>query len=251
MKQVPCFKASQLLRRIPRQDCHLHSTFSDGKASWQAMVEQAAKISLEQITFTDHVNQTSTWVPEYAQTIRRAQQESSFGPQIFLSAEVKAANITGTPDINPEYLRLFDYLVGVIHRYPMNDGGFHRFQDLTPAQAQDIDYSVTRMLILHPDVDVIGHLGGTFSHYFGEYAPGLLEELVDLAVTHGKVVELNSNVRYRHQFERILQQCLASDALITLGSDAHTPEELGGCIGQVEQRLEPLVKKGHHVSEKG
>lgn len=247
----PWFRASALRQQVPRQDCHVHSTFSDGKATWLAMVEQAAKISLEKITFTDHVNQSSTWVPGYVQTIREAQKERTFDVDIFLSAEVKAADVDGTPDIDPEYMGQFDYLVGVIHRYPKTGGGLHVFKDLTREQAQDIDYSVSRRLILHPDVHVLGHLGGTFSHYFGEYAAGLLEDLVDLAATHGKVIELNCNDRYRHQFDRILRRCLATDCLITLGSDAHTLEELGGCIGTVEKKLEDLSQKGSYDNAKG
>ncbi len=251
MKQIPCFKASDLLRQVPRQDCHVHSTFSDGKASWSAMVEQADKISLEQITFTDHVNQSSTWVPDYVKTIRQAQSEGRCGENVFLSAEVKAADVSGTPDIAREYLEHLDYLVGVIHRYPKRDGGFHAFVDLTAEQAQEIDYAVSRKLIMHPDVDVIGHLGGTFSHYFGEYAAGQLEELVDLAVACGKVVEINSNLRYRHQFDRILARCIAADALITLGSDAHSIEELGGCVDTVQERLEGWALEGKYVRAKG
>lgn len=237
MKPIPCFPASDLLRQIPRQDCHIHSTFSDGKATWRAMAEQAEIISLQHITFTEHVNLTSTWVPDYVETIRRAQEDSSFGCRIFLSAEVKAADVFGTPDIHQGYLAQFDYLVGVIHRYPKNGGGLHAFKDLTPEQAQEIDFTVSRNLILHPEVDVIGHLGGVYAHYFGEYAPGMLEELIDLAVGCNKVVELNTNDRYRHQFDRILSHCLATNAWITLGSDAHTTQELGGCIDRVKQRL--------------
>lgn len=247
----PWFRASVLRHQVPRQDCHVHSTFSDGKATWSAMVEQAAKISLEKITFTEHVNQSSTWVPGYVQTIRNAQKERSFNVDIFLSGEVKAADVDGTPDINPEYLSQFDYLVGVIHRYPKIGGGLHNFKDLTQEQAQDIDFSVSRRLILHPNVHVLGHLGGTFSHYFGEYAVGLLEELVDLAAAHGKVIELNSNDRYRHQFDRILRRCLATDCLITLGSDAHTLDELGGCIGRVEKKMADLPQKGIYGNPKG
>lgn len=251
MKQIPCFRASELLRQVPRQDCHVHSTFSDGKASWLAMVEQAEKISLEQITFTDHVNQTSTWVPDYVQTLRQAQSEGRCGENVFLSAEVKAADVSGTPDIAGEYLELLDFLVGVIHRYPKAGGGFHVFKEMTAEQAQEIDYAVSRKLIMHPQVDVIGHLGGTYSHYFGEYAPGLLEDLVDLAVACEKVVEINSNLRYRHQFDRILRRCIAADALITLGSDAHSIEELGGCVAAVQERLAAWAMEGTNVRAKG
>ena len=48
-----------------RQDMHVHSTFSDGRDTIEANVEEAEALGLTQLTCVDHVRVDTEWVPEF------------------------------------------------------------------------------------------------------------------------------------------------------------------------------------------
>ncbi len=125
---------------------------------------------------------------------------------------------------------MVDFIVGVLHRYPNGNGGYFSFKELQRAEAMEIDYRLSLALIANPGVDVFGHPAGVFSTYFGEYDRDKLRHLITMAVSQGKVIELNSKPRYRQVFPIILERCLELDCLVSIGSDAHRPDELGHVI---------------------
>ena len=238
MKHVPCFRASELLEAIPMQDTHIHTRFSDGRNSYQEYIDRAYDLGLETIAFTEHADDTSPWFPEYVETLRRAHDEHAGKLRVCVSAEVKAAEHDGTPNMSLARMAHVDYLVGVIHRYPMGGDKWHEFDELSAEQALDLDYEISKGLASHPDVDVLGHPGGVYAHYYGSYDESRMRNIVDVANQNGTVIEINSHERYQRHFKMILDRCFELDALITLGSDAHGAEELGDVITATREWVE-------------
>ena len=46
-------------------DCHMHTSWTDGKNKVEEMVNQAKKIGLKSIAFTEHVDERTDWFPEF------------------------------------------------------------------------------------------------------------------------------------------------------------------------------------------
>ncbi len=223
----PFFLAGDLLRvGIPRINAHMHTGLTDGKGVPEDFVREAKALGLTDIAFTEHMDDTSVWFDDYIAS--RSRLRSLAAPmRVHLAGEIKVADPDGRLNISPERLKKLDFVVGVLHRYPDGRGGYHAFRDLSPAEAQEKDFNLSLALLKNPLVDVWGHPAGVYAHYFGPYDRDRLEHLVKTAADNGKVVELNTNARYRCVFPVILKKCLELNCVVSLGSDAHDVSELG------------------------
>jgi putative hydrolase len=211
---------------IPLVDAHIHTTLTDGRSAFDEYALRAKDLGLKAIAFTEHMDDTSVWFDDYL-ALRERINELAAPVKVYFGAEVKACRIDGTLNLNFKRAIKLDFIIGVLHRYPDGTGSYHSFHDLSAAQAQEIDFELSRALLSNPLVDVWGHPGGVYATYFGAYREELLRELVAHAERNGKVVEINSKPRYRPVFQVIYEECLRRDCLISIGSDAHEVSELG------------------------
>lgn len=224
----PFFKASTLqTNNIPQIDSHMHTNWTDGRSTFEEYVLRAKELKLESIAFTEHADDKSPWFSEFI-FIKDRIRELASPVKVYFGAEVKAAHTDGTLSMGEERIHQLDFIMGVLHRYPNGNGGYHSFKDLTPEYAQELDFELSRALLSNPLVDVWGHPGGVYVHYFGAYRESMMRELIALAVRNGKIVEINTNMRYRSVLPVIYDECIARDCLISVGSDAHEVSELGG-----------------------
>jgi putative hydrolase len=223
----PFFKANALLTpNIPRVDAHMHTNWTDGKDSFKDYALRAKELNLDAIAFTEHTDDKSPWFQEYL-AIQEEVRELASPVKVFFGAEVKAAHTDGTLSMSEERIIKLDFIVGVLHRYPDGNGGYHNFKNLTPEEAQQIDFELTRALLANPRVDVWGHPGGVYVHWFGPYNEKLMRELIRIAEHNNKIVEINTNLRYRSILPVIYDECVTRDCLISVGSDVHQLSELG------------------------
>ncbi|MCY7350560.1 MAG: PHP domain-containing protein [Cytophagaceae bacterium] len=235
----PFFPARQLLETgVPMIDAHgLHTAMTDGQGTLEAYVLQGKKLGLEAVAFTEHASdQTSYDFELYAQSKARL-QELAHPMRVYVAAEVKLAHTDGTLDISPERAALVDFIVGVLHSYPDGNHGYLKNKSLDRDIALKLDYTLSKALIQNPRVDVWGHPVGVFSNFYGPYDADKLRELVVLAARQGRIIELNSAYRYRHVFSSIVETCLEINCLISIGSDAHQPSELGHVVGHLRDYL--------------
>ena len=233
----PFFRARELLRgQIPRVDAHIHTALTDGRGSLEDYVLQARELGLHAIAFTEHADDTSTWFEEYVASKDRLQKLA--GPvRVYFAAEVKLIRADGALALNPRKIQMLDFVVGVIHRYPDETGNFRPFDTLSPEEAMDMDYRFSLALLSNPLMDVLGHLGGLYSFKFGTYDEAKLKALIVAAASRGRVVEINTNPRYRDAFKPILDTCLDLDCMVSIGSDAHDPSELGHAVRFLRDEL--------------
>lgn len=233
----PFFRAGDLLQGgIPRINAHAHTALTDGKGALEDYVRQAQSLGLTDIAFTEHMDDTSVWFDEYIASRERLQKLAD-PVRVYLAGEIKAADPDGRLNMSPERMKKLDFVVGVLHRYPDGRGGYHAFRDLSPADALEKDFKISLALLKNPLMDVWGHPAGVYAHYFGDYDRARLEYLVEFAADCGKVVELNTNERYRRVFPVILKKCIELNCMVSLGSDAHDVNELGSCAEVVRKAL--------------
>jgi len=238
----PFFRAHELATgKIPQIDAHMHTALTDGHGSMEDYVSRARELGLSAIAFTEHADDTSVWFEAYAHDKERL-RKLAFPIQVYLAAEVKVAHTDGRLALSEPRLSMADFIVGVLHRYPNGDGGYFSFKELQRAAALEIDYRLSLALVANPVVDVFGHPAGVFSTFFGEYDRDKLRHLITVAASHGKVIELNSHPRYRHVFPVILERCLELDCLVSIGSDAHSPDKLGHVVTALTSAM------NHHAS---
>lgn len=234
----PFFPARQLLDGVPRVDAHgLHSTLTDGQATFEDYIRRGKALGLEAVAITEHAADQSSYDFEaYARSKARL-QELAWPMTVYLAAEVKLAAPDGTLDLGPERRALVDFVVGVLHSYPDGHGKFIFPKKLDRDEALETDYRLAKALIHNPAVDVWGHPAGVFAHFFGPYDEAKLRELVAEAAQAGRVIELNSAPRYREVFPVIVETCLELNCLVSIGSDAHHPDQLGHVVGHLETYL--------------
>jgi len=223
----PFFKASILRTpNIPQIDAHMHTDWTDGKSTFEEYALRAKALKLESIAFTEHADDTSPWFADFIAIQDRIRALAS-PVKVYFGAEVKVAHTDGMLSMSEERIRQLDFIVGVLHRYPNGNGGYHVFKDLTQEYAEQLDFELSRALLSNPAVDVWGHPGGVYVHYFGAYRESWMRELIALAERNNKVVEINTHPRYRSVLPIIYDECIVRNCLISIGSDAHAVRELG------------------------
>ncbi len=234
----PFFSARQLLDGVPRVDAHgLHSTLTDGQATFEDYIRRGKALGLEAVAITEHASDTTSYDFEaYARSKDRL-QELAWPMKLYVAAEVKLASPDGTLDLSAEHRALVDFVVGVLHSYPDGQGKFIFPKKLQRDEALDMDYRLAKALIQNPAADVWGHPAGVFANFFGSYDEEKLRELLTEAANAGRVIELNSAPRYREVFPVIVETCLDLNCLVSIGSDAHHPDQLGHVVGHLETYL--------------
>lgn len=230
-----CFpRAKELLRTIPPCDFHVHTTFSDGENTLQEYAQQAQKLGIQQLAFSDHIRKGSTWFPQFVEELHQVQGEN---PDICLyrAAEAKLTD-TNELDIDREVLQQLDFVIGVVHRYPdFINGGYISPAKLPPEQAFRLDVESTYRLLDIREVQVIGHLGGIYYHYFHPYPWETYQEIIRCIKEKNKILEINP--KYIADMKQFLKICCDVNPRVSLGSDAHSIKELGAARQAVQEAL--------------
>ena len=217
---------------LPAVDLHLHTTFTDGKASISAMIEAAEERGLAAIAITEHVRASSDWLPHFWAAIEQARVLVN-GMAVYHGIETKALDFTGTLDATPEMLERAELVLGAVHRYPDGRGGTCSWASLSPDEGAEIEYRAALGLIRNPQVDVLAHPGGVYELKFGPFPRSYLEEIVATAARHGVAIEINA--RYCRDIPGLLALCRQHGALVSLGSDAHSPSEVGLIVTRLRE----------------
>ena len=129
-----------------------------------------------------------------------------------------------------------EWVIGTVHTYPKDGGGFLSFKDLTRDEALRAELRALNGLASNPSIDVIGHPGGTYFKRYGGFPVELMEPMFRKAKANGIAVELNG--RYLWDLEGMIELLASVDPLVSLGSDAHDASEVGTAYDKVHQWLE-------------
>jgi putative hydrolase len=204
----------------PPIDFQMHTTWTDGRASVSEMIEAA---KAKAIALTEHVNAQSAWYPRFvAEVVAQREQEDDL--EIYYGVEVAACDYRGGLKADLA-LHEAELVLGVVHRYPKKTGGFWSFDELTAADAVELEIRALTGLAGNRNIHVLGHPGGVAYKKYGAFPVGWLEPIFRTARDNGIAVELNT--KYLWDLEGMLALLRRLDPLVSFGSDAHCAGEVG------------------------
>lgn len=215
--------ARETLADIPQFDFQMHTTWTDGDSTTEEFIEQASKENLKAIGFSEHVNWTSEWYPKFFAEVHDLRRNAPL--EIYCGIEVAICDYQGGLKTTPEILNQAEFVMGVVHSYPKEEGGFYRMDELSANQALELELRGLMALSKNPHVDIIGHPGGTYLAKFGEFPVEKLLPVMQSAQDNGIAFELNG--KYAWDLEGMLSLLNEVNPLLSIGSDAHHAKDLG------------------------
>lgn len=244
-------------------DYHTHSNNSaDSDAPMSLQIEAAITKGLKHLCLTEHMDKdfpkdkygidfyldTDSYVKDYKQNY------SKYSGQIDLSFGVELGLQPHLAGWHNEYLNQyrFDFVIGSAHLCDGIDVYYPEFYEgrtEKEAYRRYFEYEL-ECLETFNDFDVFGHLD-----YIVRYGPNrdkfytyddysdLIDEILNILISSNKGIELNtSELNKGHQNPNPCPAILKrykelGGEIITIGSDAHTPSNIGGNFDKASELL--------------
>ena len=210
-------------------DLHAHTTYSDGKATLEEMVEHAAELGYEYIALTDHSPseriarglELDRLEQKLDEIERLRRKRGTRTPYILSGAEVDILG-NGKLDYPDEILARLDVVVAAVH------SAFRQTKDRMTGRVLDA--------LSNPHVDILGHPGG---RQIGTREPVEFdfERVTEAAIKAGVALEINGSM-YRLDLTDILAKAAQeAGALLAIDSDAHSTAQMDQiCYGVYQAR---------------
>jgi histidinol phosphatase-like PHP family hydrolase len=227
------FQANELdLTNLPRIDSHLHTSWTDGEATVEAVHRAAIERGLAAILYSEHSRKTSTdWFSSFAAEVRALPSSPC---KAYVGTEVKVESREGEIDTVPAIGDLCDFVMASVHRFIDANGRTLQFFETDPNEAVDLEFELTWAALENPQVDILGHMFGMSYRRFNVIPPdNKICALISRAAEFGVAVEINSH--YHPEPRKMIQWCRDYNALITFGSNAHTLENVGAIMRLLDQ----------------
>lgn len=230
-------------------DCHIHTEFSgDSETPMKAQLDRAVSLGIEQVCITDHNDfdvvsdiDFNLDFPGYFREIERLREV--YYPKITLLAGVEQGLQEHLKNYLDEISRKypFDFIIGSVHFIDGLDPYYPEYFEKNGKSSYSRYFETILQCIKEiKSYDSLGHLDYIvrygadkgLSYSYGEYADQT-DEILKTLITDGKALECNTSpfaggssepnpcrdvlVRYRE----------LGGELITIGSDAHSTENIG------------------------
>ncbi len=213
--------ASQRLPRLIeagdiKGDLHVHSDWSDGRASIREMALAAKRMGYRYTAISDHTQSlgmvqglTPAKLERQLEEVAALNRELK-GFHVFTSCEcdVKADASLDLPD---KYLKLLDFVTVSIH----SGFGQSRAQIMKRMQAA----------MENPHVRAIGHPTGRIINRRDAYDVDVMK-IIDMAADTGTALEINSHYQRLDLCDRHARAAQDAGVKLVINSDAHGPEGL-------------------------
>jgi histidinol phosphatase-like PHP family hydrolase len=218
---------------IPAVDYHLHTNWTDGDHSVQEMYHQACKVGLKEILFSEHARKTSgKWFANFIDEVRNLPQNQC---RAYVGVEARVVDYDGNIEIERNILSQCDLVIGSVHRFPGKDGEPSHFDGLLPNHVLEMEFRLAEVLLDNPEIDILGHPFGMLYSKFKITPPEtLVRTLMEKAGSKKIAFEINS--KYHPDPWRYIRLCCESSASISLGSDAHSMDEIGKIVTLLKAR---------------
>ncbi|MFA6468079.1 MAG: histidinol-phosphatase HisJ [Bacteroidota bacterium] len=242
-------------------DYHTHNYLckhADG--TLEDYVQHAIKIGLKEIGLSDHTPMPDAWDievrmtedqfwSEYSPTVRSLQEK--YKGQIAIKFALEGDFFPGTEQWVKAFNAKsdFDYVIGSVHY--LGEWGFDNPQFVTTYDVKDVNEIYTEYYD-HISrsarcglFDIIGHcdLVKKFGHRPTKNMEEILRETFKIVKHAGMAVEINTSglrkpVREMYPSESILKIVSEFGIPLTLGSDAHSPADVGKDFDLAKQLVE-------------
>ena len=216
-------------------DLHLHSNWSDGGATIEAMANKAAELGHRYLALTDHSPQlkvahglSAERLEEQLEIVARLNEE--LAPfRVLTGIEVDILD-DGRLDQDEDLLSALDVVVASVH------------SKLRMASEPMTDRMVAAMA--SPHTDILGHCTGRLVLGRGRDESTFDADLVFGACAHfDKAVEINCRPERLDPPMRLLEQVVGLDCKVSIDSDAHAVGQLEwqpyGCSRAAEAGVDP------------
>jgi histidinol phosphatase-like PHP family hydrolase len=216
---------------VPRYDFHMHTSWTDGENSVVEMHNAAIEAGMSAILFSEHSRKTSaTWFTKFANEVRSL---SGGHCNAFVGAEIKVLDFEGNLDTTFEILDCVDLVMGVVHRFPGEEGDIHGTKPYSPEVAVDMEFHLASAILDNPAVDILGHpFGMSFRRFDASPPDELIKALIEKAAKNNIAFEINT--QYHPEPWKIIRWCQEADARISLGSNAHSIHDVGKVVRILE-----------------
>lgn len=254
-------------------DYHTHTEHSgDSETPMESMVQRGIDLGLRQLVVTDHVDydyaDPSFAQIDYAEYSREvSRMQSKYGHKIQLLMGVEVGYQPHVADqircLLSEYA--FDFVICSTHMADQLDfytGAFFEGKNATAAYQRYFEYVLEGIKIMD-DFDVYGHLD--FIVRYGEYPvkeldyfdyADIVDEILRQIIYRGKGIEMNTSgfrygLKHLHPQPEILKRYRKMGGeIITVGSDAHVPEDMCSHFKEVYDVLHGIGYKYQAVYQR-
>ena len=203
----------ELLELSDLKGCfHNHTTASDGRNTLEEMAEEADRRGWEYLGISDHSKASfqangldEERLARQVKAIHELNQSGRFRVHLFAGCEVDVLS-GGKLDFEDEVLDTLDYVVASVHA----------------GLTQDEETMTARFIkaIEHPRVTMVGHLSGRLL-LRREASKMDVNRIIDAAVAHGTLLELNANPMRLDLDWRHWKRAAEKGMLCCINPDAH------------------------------
>jgi histidinol-phosphatase (PHP family) len=245
-------------------DYHLHSEFSiDSKIPMETMVQAGINKNLKSLCFTDHVDLESTpnkidiqFRPDdYFKNINKVKYKYKNFIEVAAGVEIGMQSHLGKRYEDFINNNPFDFVIMSIHAIDGKDLYIDEYlKDKEPLFAIQEYYKTMYMCLQkYDEFDTLGHID-FIDRYFDDYKDipkfqkysDIVEGILKILIEKGKALEINTaGLRYGLDYFHPKMQILKlyrdlGGELLTIGSDAHTPDNIGYEYKFAEKALKEL-----------
>lgn len=238
-----------------RADYHLHSHFSgDSDASMEEMIQRAVALGFTEMCFTEHMDLDYPVTPETPAGIFEVNTDSylfdlikyreKYADRIKVNFGIELGMQPHLSRENTRYARShnFDFIIASTHVVRHADPYYPAYFEGRSDEEAYRDYFEETIANIKSftDFDIYGHIDYVIRYgqskdadYSYEKYQDLFEKMIDLLLTNEKGIELNTGglrkgLREAHPCTGFLRRYRKlGGEIITVGSDAHNPADLG------------------------
>ena len=214
--RIPVSPAAQVYRDALKGDCHLHSRWSDGAASIEAMARAAAALGHEYIVLTDHSARLTVahgldrdrLLEQFAELHEARQRVAP--TRILAGMEVDIFE-DGTLDLDDDLLGRLDVVVASIHS---------KLRQESAAMTQRLVVATS-----NPHVDILGHCTGRML----DKRPASVfdaDRVFAACAAFGTAVEINCRPERLDPPDELLALAVEHGCSFAIDSDAHATGQL-------------------------
>jgi DNA polymerase (family X) len=198
-----------------RGDLHIHTNWSDGKATIRKMVWEAVLMGYEYLAITDHTRLQVARGMDEKRLMEQMDEINKINDEIDNITLLKGAEVNldsyGNPDISNDILKELDIVIASVH------------YDLR----QDADKMNMRIVkaLENENVDILAHPTGRKLKQRQSYKLDL-EKLFKKAAETGTILELNSQPKRLDLKDIHVKMAVEHGCKIAVSTDAHHPQDL-------------------------
>lgn len=227
------------IKHISPVEQHLHTNFTDGENTPEEIVNYAIKKGIKRLAFTEHVQISSDWYPDFIKTIKILKEKYNKQINIITGLEAKQINLQGDIDATDEQKDLAEIVIGSVHGYLKNkECEFYNPLDMKKEEALETEIDQTLSLIknhVNTNINVVGHpLGVYLKRYAAEVPINYWDKIITKIANNGLAFDLN-HLYHQPYFNTILTLCKKHQTRLNIGSDAHSLADIGKSYEQAKK----------------